>query len=108
MKVSLSIKDRILIEQFLPEQDNLLNLLIRKTIVSAVVIGIKEMEACDLTRTDTGSITWDSTKEKPLKIEFTPKQVEYIKGVIQRHGESEETANYNADSIPEFLVHFLD
>lgn len=89
-ELTLSLKERFLINLFLPDRGGLLEMKIAKQIeekVSPTIIELSEVnyrELLDENGRPTGRAVWDSTKEKEVTISFTGIEIDFLKKQIDR------------------------
>ena len=80
-KKKLSIKDRLIITELLPNQGNIIDLTIAKDITQKTEIGQIEATRIGL-KTKGSALIWDDKKEKDKTIEFTNAELELLKSQI--------------------------
>lgn len=78
--MELTIKDRLYIPAFLPKEGNFKNFNLKKEILRKIEISEVERDTVGLKENqDTKRIEWDTDKDIPLMVEFSPEEMEYLK-----------------------------
>ena len=80
-KMKLNVKDRLVITELLPNQDNIIGLTIAKDIRQKTEVGQIEATKIGL-KIEGTSFIWDDKKEKDKTIEFTDAELELLKSQI--------------------------
>lgn len=83
--MELSIKDRLYLPVFLPKEGNFKQFNLKKEILRKIEISETEREEINLhENADTKRIEWDVEKDKPLHIDFSKDEMEYLKMVCEK------------------------
>lgn len=83
--MELTIKDRLYIPALLPKEGNFRQFNLKKEILRKIEISEKEREEVNLREnTETKRIEWDVEKDKPLHIDFSTDEKEYLKMVCEK------------------------
>lgn len=78
--MELTIKDRLYIPAFLPKEGNFKNFNLKKEILRKIEISEAERDTVGLKENqDTKRIEWDTDKDIPLVMEFSPEEMDYLK-----------------------------
>jgi len=104
--MELLIKDRLYIPAFLPKEGNFRQFNIKKEILRKIEITESEREETGLKENqETKRIEWDIEKDKPLIIEFTPEEMDYLKQSCERI--SDENLPDDMWSVVEKIYNFI-
>ena len=88
--MELLIKDRLYIPAFLPKEGNFKDFNTKKSILGKIEITQDERQAVGLKENaDTKRIEWDVEKEKPLAVEFSGDEMEYLRKACERISDEE-------------------
>lgn len=83
--MELTIKDRLYIPALLPKEGNFRQFNLKKEILRKIEISETEREEINLhENADTKRIEWDVEKDKPLHIDFSKDEIEYLKVVCEK------------------------
>ncbi len=93
----LSIKDRIAIQFIIPKQGRIIEMTTASTIMDLVKFTPQEITDFELKDTLNGGATWNSLKERNIKIELTPEQAELLRKAIAKF---DETGEITIDMLP--------
>lgn len=78
--MELQIKDRLYIPAILPKEGNFKDFNTKKEILRKIEISEKEREDVELHENpETNRIEWNVEKDVPLKVDFSPEEMEYLK-----------------------------
>lgn len=88
--MELSVKDRLYLPTFLPARGNFKDFNLKKEILRKIAIGDEEREEIGL-HENAGDkrIEWDVEKEKPLNVEFTKEETEYLQKACEKISDEE-------------------
>ena len=83
--MELSIKDRLYIPGFLPQENNFKQFNIKKEILKKIEISEEERATVNLRQnTENNRIEWDTEKDVPLVVDFTTEEIEYMKSACEK------------------------
>jgi hypothetical protein len=83
--MELLIKDRLYIPAFLPKEGNFKQFNLKKDILRKIEISEEERKAVELVENaETKRIEWNTEKDTPLKVDFTPEEMDYLKTSCER------------------------
>ena len=88
--ISLGVKDRLYIPQLLPEKGAYLDLLTAKHIERKVEFTSEELTELNIRQGNGGIITWDINAEKPLQLQLTEQEREFLNTQIDQKSEAGE------------------
>ena len=88
--MELSVKDRLYLPTFLPARGNFKDFNLKKEILRKIAIGDGEREEIGL-HENAGDkrIEWDVEKEKPLTVEFSREEAEYLRKACEKISDEE-------------------
>lgn len=88
--MELSVKDRLYLPTFLPARGNFKDFNLKKEILRKIAIGDEEREEIGLhENAEDKRIEWDVEKEKPLNVEFTKEETEYLQKACEKISDEE-------------------
>lgn len=88
--MELSVKDRLYLPTFLPARGNFKDFNLKKEILRKIAIGDGEREAIGLhENAEDKRIEWDVEKEKPLTVEFSKEEAEYLRKACEKISDEE-------------------
>jgi len=88
--MELSVKDRLYLPTFLPARGNFKDFNLKKEILRKIAIGDGEREEIGLhENAEDKRIEWDVEKEKPLQVEFSKEEAEYLRKACERISDEE-------------------
>ena len=88
--MELSVKDRLSLPTFLPARGNFKDFNLKKEILRKIAIGDGEREEIGLhENAEDKRIEWDVEKEKPLQVEFSKEEAEYLRKACERISDEE-------------------
>ena len=83
--MELSVKDRLYLPSFLPARGNFKDFNLKKEILRKIAIPDEERKAIGLhENAEDKRIEWDVEKEKPLAVEFSGDEMEYLRKACER------------------------
>ena len=88
--LTLSVKERLSFSQVLPEYGTIRDMKVIIDIEKKVELGEKEakeiayQEIIDERGKPTGRARWDGEKEKPLEVEFSGVEIEFLKRMVNK------------------------
>jgi len=83
--VILTVKDRLLFQEFFPERGNLVTKIMEKDIAEKVVVGQEESKEIGLTVRPGGQgVTWKDDKAKDKAFTFTAAEIMFLKDQVER------------------------
>ena len=88
--ILLGVKDRLYIPQLLPEKGTYIDLLTAKHIERKVEFTSEELTELNIRQGNGGIITWDMNAEKPLQLQLTDQELEFLNSQIDRKSEAGE------------------
>ena len=84
-KVILTVKDRLLFQEFFPERGNLVTKIMEKDISDKVIVDQKESKEIGLTVRPGGQgVTWDDKKAKDKEFTFSSAEIQFLKDQVER------------------------
>ena len=88
--MKLSVKDRLYLPSFLPARGNFKDFNLKKEILRKIAIPDEERKAIGLhENAEDKRIEWDVEKEKPLAVEFSGDEMEYLRKACERISDEE-------------------
>ena len=88
--MELSVKDRLYLPSFLPARGNFKDFNLKKEILRKIAIPDEERKAIGLhENAEDKRIEWDVEKEKPLAVEFSGDEMEYLRKACERISDEE-------------------
>jgi hypothetical protein len=83
--MELQMKDRLYIPAFLPKEGNFKQFNLKKEILRKIEISEEERKTVELVENaETKRIEWNTEKDIPLKVDFTPEEMDYLKTSCER------------------------
>jgi len=97
MDLELDTRDRLILQNILPQKGDLITQTIVKDIIEKCKFTQAELIEGGFKSDDkNGSITWDTTKTKTKKINFSPAELNILKKAVQK---LDEEGEINQDNI---------
>ena len=88
--MELTIKDRLYLPSFLPERGNFKEFNLKKEILRKIAISDDERQEINLRENaEDKRIEWDVEKERPLLVEFSKEEMDYLKKACERISDEE-------------------
>lgn len=88
--MELSVKDRLYLPTFLPARGNFKDFNLKKEILRKIAISDGEREEIGLhENAEDKRIEWDVEKEKPLTVEFSKEEAEYLRKACEKISDEE-------------------
>ena len=88
--MELSVKDRLYLPSFLPARGNFKDFNLKKEILRKIAIPDEERKAIGLhENAEDKRIEWDVDKEKPLAVEFSGEETEYLQKACEKISDEE-------------------
>ncbi len=88
--MELTIKDRLYLPTFLPARGNFKEFNLKKEILRKIAIGDEERKEINLRENaEDKRIEWDVEKEKPLTVEFSKDEKEYLRASCEKISDEE-------------------
>lgn len=88
--MELSVKDRLYLPTFLPARGNFKDFNLKKEILHKIAIGDGERKEIGLhENAEDKRIEWDVEKERPLQVEFSKEEAEYLRKACERISDEE-------------------
>jgi len=84
MKITLSVKDRLILPGLLPKQGSMIDLEIASNIGDNIKFTPKEIEQLQFKDRPDGGVTWFPTAEKPFETKFENSEIKLIKQGIDQ------------------------
>jgi hypothetical protein len=83
--VILTVKDRLLFQEFFPERGNLVTKIMEKDIAEKVIVGQEESKEIGLTVRPGGQgVTWKEEKAKDKAFNFSSAEIQFLKDQVER------------------------
>lgn len=95
-KINLSIIDRLILPQLLPQQGGKIEMLLANSLTKMIDFSPEEISEYGL-KDQNGYVTWSNGKE--VDYEFTPEQVDLLKSVSKRADEEGKITQQNLPLI---------
>jgi len=94
-KLSLGIKDRLVLPAFFPERSNFVDQILKEDITNKIRITQEDMVAVNLHYTEPDkngkqAMTWTREKEVDKEIEFTDAEIKFLKKQVDRLDKAED------------------
>jgi hypothetical protein len=83
MKTELEIGERIVLGELLPKEGNFLTLRIIKKIAEKLSLTAQEIAEWEV-KSSPGSIAWNPQKAKPVEIEFSDAEADFIRQELRK------------------------
>ena len=88
--MELTIKDRLYLPSFLPARGNFKEFNLKKGILRKIAISDDERQEINLRENaEDKRIEWDVEKERPLLVEFSKEEMDYLKKACERISDEE-------------------
>ena len=88
--MELTIKDRLYLPSFLPARGNFKEFNLKKDILRKIAISDDERQEINLRENaEDKRIEWDVEKERPLLVEFSKEEMDYLKKACERISDEE-------------------
>ena len=88
--MELTIKDRLYLPSFLPARGNFKEFNLKKDIRRKIAISDDERQEINLRENaEDKRIEWDVEKERPLLVEFSKEEMDYLKKACERISDEE-------------------
>ena len=88
--MELTIKDRLYLPSFLPARGNFKEFNLKKEILRKIAISDDEHQEINLRENaEDKRIEWDVEKERPLLVEFSKEEMDYLKKACERISDEE-------------------
>lgn len=88
--MELTIKDRLYLPSFLPARGNFKEFNLKKEILRKIAISDDERQEINLRENaEDKRIEWDVEKERPLLVEFSKEEMDYLKKACERISDEE-------------------
>ena len=88
--MDLTIKDRLYLPSFLPARGNFKEFNLKKEILRKIAISDDERQEINLRENaEDKRIEWDVEKERPLLVEFSKEEMDYLKKACERISDEE-------------------
>ena len=88
--MELTIKDRLYLPSFLPARGNFKEFNLKKDILRKIAISDDERQEINLRENaEVKRIEWDVEKERPLLVEFSKEEMDYLKKACERISDEE-------------------
>lgn len=88
--MELTIKDRLYLPSFLPARGNFKEFNLKKEILRKIAISDDERQEINLRENaEDKRIEWDVEKERPLLVEFSKEEMDYLKKACERISDGE-------------------
>ena len=88
--MELTIKDRLYLPSFLPARGNFNEFNLKKDILRKIAISDDERQEINLRENaEDKRIEWDVEKERPLLVEFSKEEMDYLKKACERISDEE-------------------
>lgn len=88
--MELTIKDRLYLPSFLPARGNFKEFNLKKDILRKIAISDDERQGINLRENaEDKRIEWDVEKERPLLVEFSKEEMDYLKKACERISDEE-------------------
>lgn len=88
--MELTIKDRLYLPSFLPARGNFKEFNLKKDILRKIAISDDERQEINLRENaEDKLIEWDVEKERPLLVEFSKEEMDYLKKACERISDEE-------------------
>ena len=88
--MELTIKDRLYLPSFLPARGNFKEFNLKKEILRKIAISDDERQEINLRENaEDKRIEWDVEKERPLLVEFSKEEMDYLKKACERISDDE-------------------
>lgn len=89
--LEFSIRDRLIFGSVFPEQGNLLEMKLVKSIERKIELSVEDLTRIDYrdvldprTGQPTGRVKWDSKKEKPLRVSLPGIEIDFLKKIVNK------------------------
>ena len=88
--MELTIKDRLYLPSFLPARGNFKEFNLKKDILRKIAISDDERQEINLRENaEDKRIEWDVEKERPVLVEFSKEEMDYLKKACERISDEE-------------------
>lgn len=86
--MELEIAERLALQSILPQKDNVINLINRKSVLEKAGLTEEDLERYGFKTLPNGGASW--TSEEKIEVEFSESELEYLKGVINTLDQKKE------------------
>lgn len=93
VKMKLGVKDRLMIQQILPREGNLITHRLIRDITAKTELSQADMDGVKMKPLPTGGVTWDDKLEKFLgqkTLKFTDAEIGFLKDQVKKLNEKEK------------------
>lgn len=95
--MNLTIKDRILIPEILPESGDMVEMILVRSIQKKVEITAKDIDYYEIKTNESGNTQWNGSKDTGVDIEFENSEIEILKRSFQKLNDEKKINNRNFD-----------
>lgn len=95
--MNLTVKDRILIPEILPESGNMVEMIIVRSIQQKVSLTAKDIDYYDIKVGENGNTTWDGEKDTGTDIEFENSEIGVLKDAYKKLDSEKKITSRNFD-----------
>lgn len=78
----LTVKDRIVIADLLPESGGMIDMILSKSIVDKTSLTAKDVDNFNVKQSE-NSVTWDQSKDTGVEISFEQSEIELLKRQVK-------------------------
>jgi hypothetical protein len=90
MKITLTVKERLLIPGVLKTQGKFEDMVAREEIVAKAKFNSEEVEKLSMKQTEAGSVVWSPENEATLELEITELELSFLKKSLKELSEQEK------------------
>lgn len=94
--MKLTIKDRIIFNQFYPEKGNLTEQILVKDIIKKIELTQKDLEKYEI-KSEGQQVSWNPKKDKPTDVEFSEAELDLLKKQVDKKDENGEITQDTLD-----------
>lgn len=87
--MNLTVKDRIVIADLLPEQGGMIDMILAKSIVDKTSLTARDVDCFNVKQTE-NSVTWDQAKDTGVEISFEQSEIELLKKQVKEFDEKKQ------------------
>lgn len=95
--MNLTVKDRILLPEILPESGNMVEMILVKSIQQKVTITAKEIDYYKIHVNENGNTTWNGEKDTGTDIKFENSEIEILKSAYNKLDSEKKITSRNFD-----------
>lgn len=97
--LKLTVKERVIFEEILPQQGRKIEMILCNDLLKKVEFSPEEISLYKLTDQGGGRVVWDQNKEKNKEIEITEEQASLLKKAASEIDETGKATRFNVSLL---------